>query len=317
MRARGEQGGTGLSVFEVKALHAVLLTARIDGIAGARNEAGKQGKYLAKERIRKDLKRTKTHRRRRLKQEEVSEIIKEAGSEGYRKASEAFQLGNGPLSFTVKRSKLLAAAGMAGRLSRNFRLLKSALERLQRPIVDELPPLIAALETLPNGNLRVTVPKKWLPEGHGAGYAKIPWPLPERGPIVMSFFLFLFGCCGGPNKDGISLAKLCQRIGITETRSYQIKLVLNRALADVNEHLSELEGTGWYGGKFPEKFTMEEISGGRVRFVPEWTRNDDEATRGANEEDHEEDLNPDDDDGSVSDPFGRRTEGNLDDDWRE
>jgi hypothetical protein len=290
VRARGEQGGNGLTVFEVKALNAVLLTARINGIAKARREAGWRGGGVAIDRYKPNK------RRRKHNHAEVTEGFAAVGSDAYQEAYKAFKL-DGLLIFTISRSRLLDAATMMGRRSRNFRLLKSALERLQNPVVDGLPPLITALEMLPNGDLRLTIPREWLLNGD---YAKIPWPLPERGPIVMMLFLFLFGCCCRDGKaHDISLAKLCRRIGIAETRSWDAKQQLEQALAGVNEHLHELEGTGWYQGKFPERFTLKRI-GERVSFVPKWAHKDDDEA-----------------DGSISDPHGWRTEGGDPNDWRE
>src|SRR4029077_8628289 len=67
---------------------------------------------------------------RRERAYRIKEGFKVTGQDGYQDKRERFKLGDS-LSFTVNRSTLLSAAGMGGRLSRDFRLLKSALERLR------------------------------------------------------------------------------------------------------------------------------------------------------------------------------------------
>jgi hypothetical protein len=94
MRARGEKAGAGLTVFEMKALGAVLVDAKTRGLKEARHEFSLQGGRPAIDRFRERVKAKKAFSKpiggrkydRRYMRELITEGIKAAGSDAYRRA---------------------------------------------------------------------------------------------------------------------------------------------------------------------------------------------------------------------------------------
>ena len=268
-----------LTVVEMRVLGGVLVEAR-GHIKTVRHEYSLAGGEAEIVRFRKRVKnKTAIERKpsdkydRRTMAYMIQEGIKAHGSDGYHHANDRFKLGDA-LTFTVRRTTLLSAAGM-GHQNRDYHLLKAVLVRFQEPIVQGLPPLLTAVEIEANGKLRLTVPAEWLPQ---SGYSKIPWPLPEQGKVEMGLYLFLYGWCHDQTTDGIALDSLCRRIGITETRRWDMERQLRRALAGVNEQMRGLDNwfnvrKGGYVAAYPGRFAIvnDKIKNGRVRFRAIWS----------------------------------------------
>jgi hypothetical protein len=185
-----------------------------------------------------------------------------AGNDGYETGRRRFQLKK-PLTIAVTQAELLRAAGASvGQIHKNTKLskLKAALTRLTHPIVGGLPSLLRAVQTLPNGQLGLTVNAAWVPGGR---YGRVPWPPPKGGAVVLALYLFLFGTV----QDGttaISLEGLYRRVGIKEAKPSHARRALARALAACNAHLKPwlfaLDAAG-----LAEHFTAHFV-GEHVRF---------------------------------------------------
>jgi hypothetical protein len=138
----------------------------------------------------------------------------------------------------VSRYALLRAAGLANK-GENLRRLEQALDRLCRPVGggrEPSSPLLIAWKVA-DGKLVLQVSGEWLLPG----YVQVPFPLP-RNATTLALYLFVRAVkAERSGRSQISLATLCDRLGMASWGPTVANRTLNAALDGLNKLLAKLD----------------------------------------------------------------------------
>jgi hypothetical protein len=163
------------------------------------------------------------------------EALRRAGSDANKRRLRRLRQKPAPAQITVDitRRQLLCMSGVATG-GHSHRRLDAALKRLTH--IGDVP-IVAAVETLPDGRLRLTVSGQWL----NLPFVKVPWPLPIRSPTALALYLFLQAVRTDiMNKKSIASENLYERLGIATRGQHPAARArtLKHALKIVNDHLN-------------------------------------------------------------------------------
>jgi hypothetical protein len=132
-----------------------------------------------------------------------------------------------------------------------------------------MPPLLLAIERLPDDRARLTVNAKWL-----AGvFGRVPMPVPTHGNCANALALFLFLAATDQRRashtNSIATEKLCRRIGIAFRWPAEACEALRNALKAVNNHLAKhCDQQALAKENLPLRFDLLPLADGdRVRFL--------------------------------------------------
>jgi hypothetical protein len=163
---------------------------------------------------------------------------------------------------TVSRYALLRSAGLANN-GNNLRKLDQALDRLCRAVGGGEPPLVSW--QVDAGKLELHVSGEWL----RPPYVALPMPLP-RNATTLALTLFVQGIRTERSyKKAISLAALCDRLGVPSWGPTAANRSINAALDSLNELLAKLDRAALSKYKvYPlASYDIEEVGNGGVRIV--------------------------------------------------
>jgi hypothetical protein len=236
IRHRGDAPGVGLSVFEF------VIAATLSHLARKRVEQTRRETAWAAGKAAMDKARNSCSFKSRVKRNDAERpaSFRGRGSRAYRDSEEQFNRTYRSV-FKVEvssSSALLKAAGFV--LSRRNRSrIAQTLELVSRPVCHggrKLPPVLRGWR-----RLRLSVVGGfWIPPKR---FDKVPWPLPTRGggTTTLALYLFLFGLDNRRDRHLMRTDNLYRRIGIKARRPAHGERAFNRALAQVNAHLTKLK----------------------------------------------------------------------------
>lgn len=172
------------------------------------------------------------------------------------------------LAFDMNPSGLLKHSGLYVNTA-NIRKLHATIPRLLLPVIEGLPPVVRSYRSfLEHDRVRFYVSGHWLTPPT----VKVPIPLPTKSIQALHLLLFLRsigepGHYDGAKGGSISLAKLCDWIGMKPCIPSQQALRLERALHAV--HTCIWQNTTKHSSRrndIPAAYGMA-IKDGRVRFA--------------------------------------------------
>jgi hypothetical protein len=196
-----------------------------------------------------------------------AKALKQAGQKAYQARREALRQGPPPawVTLTLTRSKLLKLAGLPKK-GTNLAKLDQALDRLRKPVGDQVGPLHSWQETA--GALRLNVLGDWLLPP----FVKVPLPVPTS-PSALALFLFIQKVdthSARRNTRGergaMRRKKLCDLLGIPTSRAFQA------AFRAVSRHLKGLptlrlqKALKLKEGDFPNRIACDGLPNDRIRI---------------------------------------------------